>query len=477
MKRMLTVLLMVSMLLSLAACGREEAKEIIPVPETNANLKETDTLEIVMPSEDPTSMGNFTWMENMRSFFAEFYPDVEMKIQYVPAEEYGTVVAAAMMAGSGPDIIFPQQMQNSDLYKMMDSGALLNLDQVIKQDEQFHEEDYLDGVLEGARYKGGLYMMPLSIKTTYLTGSQEQNGRSGITESATDSIFTLLEEAARITRARKEDGDTEYRGMISSFLWKDDQQFRGTEWESEIVPETTHFFDIDIPLVNYETKEVLLDEELLRRWAKAMMDYGEASDYTKEDRGFNAENIYNGTATMEYEHFNVYYEIVRSQFRVAGEGETPWLQALPGVTGEKVSHISNCLAINAGGKNQLNAWRIIKLMLSDFSQGSVYGADTLDGYPILKTAYTDSSSCIQTDIKAEWARMGEEDGTVYRALSDEQYSALIDELMSPGKVLLPDSGPVKALFREAMLPYFDGEQDLDAAITALKDKLGIYVSE
>ncbi len=483
-KRLLALTLSAALLLGLSACGGEtKPKEIIPIPDADVDLQETDELVVYLLDGTIDDLGWFYHFQTyMLSEFREFYPDIDLKVEKVPASEYGSIVATELMAGGGPDIIFPNMMKSSDLYKTMDSGAFLNLEKVMEQDENFRAEDYIDGVLDGARYKGGLYLMPLSLKTAYLTGSREALDRVGVSETDLTDFWTLMDTAARVTQEQRAAGDENYLGFLYNYLWDDEPQYRGVSGTD--VPSAIDVFpDTGIPLVDYERKEILPEEENLRRWAEAVSAYADAQCFTL-DRGTISPmmfiNIARGEASVQYDQLYTQMSVFMTAYGAVGEGESAFVKPVPGPSGEKVSRIVQSLAINANSKNQKNAWRFVKLMTGFSIQGTIYGVDQMDGLPVLKAAYTDEISYMQTEMKNDWVEMEDitdEYGVKYAQLGDEEYDAIVQELMNPGKVLLPESGPVQTMFEEALLPYFDGKAGLDECMSKLRSKLEIYVSE
>lgn len=62
-------------------------------------------------------------------------------------------------------------------------------------------------------------------------------------------------------------------------------------------------------------------------------------------------------------------------------------------------------------------------------------------------------------------------------VSDEEWTRYVQEIMTPGTVLLPISGPVQTMLEEVAMPYLKSETALEECMGQLEDKLRIYISE
>ena len=87
---------------------------------------------------------------------------------------------------------------------------------------------------------------------------------------------------------------------------------------------------------------------------------------------------------------------------------------------------------------------------------------------------------LQSWIRTCWSKL-EADFSYYECyfadLTGAEWEHFVAEISTPGKILLPESGPVKAMVVDAFSPYFAGRKNVDECISVLKNQLKLYVSE
>ena len=249
----------------LTGCGG--GKRDAPIVDAPVDLRKTQELVLYIPK----AAGEYTAPNKLMEEYRDFYSRVKLKVEYIPAESYGSRVAAELMAGGGPDIIFPSWLQDSDLYKMMDNGAFLNLDELMEQDGQFHRENYVEGVLEAARYRDQQYLMPLSYQTPFLMGSEEGLSQVGFRSESLTNIYALLKECTRITQNELSGGNSNYLSFLGSFFWANH-------------PEVASYllFQSDIRMMDYESKIPLPDEDSLVQWLSSAKAYNDIQRFSSE---------------------------------------------------------------------------------------------------------------------------------------------------------------------------------------------------
>ena len=150
MKKYISFVLLIGLILSLTACNTENSSGMMDPP--------TSQLSLYIPYIYTLQY------EEALEMFEQRYPDVEVTItrqedqNYETArEEYIQILKNEVMAGKGPDLIlFTDEFE--DVYKTMDAGAFCDLTPYMQQDADFWNE-YSKPVLDGGVYKEKQYVV------------------------------------------------------------------------------------------------------------------------------------------------------------------------------------------------------------------------------------------------------------------------------------------------------------------------------
>ena len=130
------------------------------------------------------------WLAKGIAIFNQTYKnDINLIVEDFSTGDYEANCAAyrdrvtiELMAGSGPDVIFPYWL-DIDLNKTMKNGLFLDLSPYFEQDKDFHKEDYLTNIFEAGCFDGKQYVVPLMVETPFLisnTSKIEEIGLSGL---------------------------------------------------------------------------------------------------------------------------------------------------------------------------------------------------------------------------------------------------------------------------------------------------------
>lgn len=126
---------------------------------------------------------DYDWsVKNAVRSFTEKRKDVKIESEVCSADSYDESVmkmAAEIMAGEGPDIIFFTPTMFNSLYKTMKSGAFCDLNPLIANDETFGSLDLNQEILDTGVYQGKRYFIPLRYGIPLLMttdGILEENG-------------------------------------------------------------------------------------------------------------------------------------------------------------------------------------------------------------------------------------------------------------------------------------------------------------
>lgn len=102
------------------------------------------------------------FLSNAAREFEKEHPDIKINLintRDIPYEEYRERLNTELMAGKGPDILCGFGYYTKDY---MNKGLFVNMDEMIKKDKEFDSNDYYLSLIDGSRYNGELYALPLT---------------------------------------------------------------------------------------------------------------------------------------------------------------------------------------------------------------------------------------------------------------------------------------------------------------------------
>ncbi len=474
----ISILLALCMMIMLAACGPEpevpeEPVERVEIPETEPDFTETDEL-LIWSFDNRLSSSVREYSDsgmNLIDMFASLYPNVKITVEYLPGtiEENKSFYLKKDWEGRTPDLLWlsdfpggtipgitfhPGEDTYQDVYELIEEGKLLDLNDFIEEDSEFDVSLYDEKMLAAGIYRGGRYLLPLSGGTNdkTLLGSKEAMEQTGFSEKAWSDGAALMKELARIQR------DGAYKNVIA---------------DSEIYERLQQnvFYACDPDLVDRETGIVTASREGLR-------DFCQAWKELFYDSGLDREATYSvgsvNDLILEDKHLFQFAEGV-DFYRLSGIKTelSPVFKNFPnlegGVTGEALS----CLGVCAEGENQLNAWRFIKLMLSEEVQEN---EDTLWWEENLPSRLSARERYVQRLLDtAEKSAAKESLFGKSAPLTDEEQEMCRTALLEVDSYQIA-SPAVFALFTEQMEPYFAGVEKYEDCVENLKAALREYLA-
>ena len=439
-------------MLSFIGCksdNSEIAEKIVEGPHLS-DLVETDTLVIyIQPNSEA--------LERRRIDMFQKSSGVKVEVVRVDADSktFAERVLNDVAGGGGPDIIFTDQMIALDLWKTAVNHGFLDLTEILAEDPDFHEEDYLDGVFETGRYNGRQYTIPLSYQLRFAVSPAEMLKKLGFDWEKIDTMEDFLNEIVRLTPKAK-DSYPSFKKMMAvhNYLFN-------LLWSS------------GVPLIDYESGKVLPDEKAFRELLEAYKayytwDYDE-STYGKGVWHPNEKVVLSGGQYTFWLPGNI--ENLASGLCIAREKDCEiCYQVIPDMTGNTTACVDTQIAIRANAVNTLNAWKFVKYMLSDDAQEDQW-ASLYYSLPIRKSAVMNrlrnqpAVTAAGTYDYANYAISEEEAEDIYNMLTD------IDRFVPR----LPQA-PWEFV-EETMLPFLQDEKSYNDCLKELKSKLTFYLSE
>ena len=291
----------------------------------------------------------------------EYYPEVTWDdIATGKAQTYFEKLSADIMTGNGPDVFVINSDWNSyigDLYKKMDAGAFLDLNEVIKGDAEFDIGEYEQRVLDAGLYKGKRYFLPFSYRVpAYITAKErlENLGMAPEDFYGYERFITaceIVQEKERLLFAST--GLTFYKNASAC------------GWFDECIDFETGAVDLELStterIVKLAAGEHLLSDEILNGI-------------------ITMHNSYNLFLTEEYSLANFAESPVdfASFLNEAGaNGDDIVMLPVPNATGYHTAYVADYCMISGATDNPGTAWKYVKCFLSDRIQESSFQVTTI----------------------------------------------------------------------------------------------------
>lgn len=396
--------------------------------------------------------------------YKELYPDVNVTVEefvvdrsiwnYSEVQDgYTSRLTAELTAGKGPDVIFLHSLYSPsgevvfDIYKMMDSGRLLDLKETLEQDKDFNRDDYFAKVLDAGIYKGRQYTIPISFDppVTYSNvGALEQ---IGLDISQNTDISAFIAQMLRCMPAAEQTPG--FSAMMLPY------QLRSL------------FDSSGLMLIDYENKKMLPDENSFRAFCESYKPYYEYD--VAEIKGIT--DVVDGSLIYQRD-MSFLSDYIQTAGMIEANGGVA-IGAIRGMDGKLYADTVDYVSINAASKNQLNAYNFIKLLISPEMQLlDTDMAGIIRGLPIHKDSFAAAS-------EREWKNMNESwiPGQNFTPVSQEQFDLFTNLATGIDSCILINFGPSIVALDNYMTPYFKGEKSYEDCVAELKSKLGLYLSE
>ncbi len=424
----------------------EEEPEPVEGPKL-ADLVETDTLVIYIMKENETLD-----QRRINQFIVDY--DVDVEVVRIAADEYQERVMNDLASGIGPDILFLNDLYSLDITKAAMNGNFLDLTDILAEDPDFLEDNFLDGVFDVCRVNGRQYTIPVSYVLPLTMSSEEKLEELGFDWDDIDTTADFTENIAHLTP------DVTEAPGFTQMLYSQNYFYR-LLWAS------------GVPLIDYENNGILPDEKGLREFLEGYKAYF-PYDYNEGDGTRSASDgsgiLASGICAF---WFPSRINDITSTIQMMTDRSCDYeIQSIPSQEGDIVGTIYGQMAISANAKNTLNAYNFIKFMLSAEAQEDQF---TLTGYmPIHKEA-------IQKSIY-EAPMLYENQGYFFEdletpAFSEEEANVIETAVIGVDRFvqMVPDN--LKNMLFDTMLPFFRDETSYKDCLNELKNKLTLYLSE
>ncbi len=436
------------LLLTFVGCAQKNGSA---APHSPADLKATNSLVLyIMPESERRIQGQIDLYEKLYDI------EVEKVIVNGGVEAYVERVMNDLASGSGPDVLFLDYLY-MDIVKAALNNNFLDLTDVLAEDPNFSEDNYVAGVFEAGQFDGRQYVIPTSFFPMVFLSAESKLEELGFDWERIKKASEFFEELSRLTPFAEH--NTNYSQMLES---------KNSFW--------LLFPYSGIRLLDYENAEVLPDEEALREYLQAYKTY---FPYDYDEAGTFIMTNYGEEGLLSGEYFfwpaTSVAALTRNIDTLEKASYGYELYPLPSEAGEITGIAFGQIAISANSKNSLNAYNFVKMLLSADVQSS---PSLYFGYiPIRKES-------IQTLVYGTYQRDNSHEGETYTfsgyrstELSSEELDEIVETITGVDRFTQKVSQHVYDILLDTMLPYFQDEASYEDCLSELQNKLTLYLSE
>lgn len=286
--------------------------------------------------------------------FESLYPGVNVTVERYGEDEIKERIRADLPAGKGPDLLVFGETTIPDVYKTESTGLFADLGGYFDADPEIDRADFVPGVMNGMLFRGLQYVVPLHYEVPILVTTEALLRETGVEDP---SAFENFAEAARRYKEAHPDG-TLFVDMVdadpTSVNLKAIARYAG------------------IPFIDYPHEEVSCDEERFRTYIDLLKLYDvpdyDVGNYTGQEYKMSSDYLAYGALLKKDCLFDYFDTDVLSFFTAYKRlrGEDAAVTFLPrNPDGAVLAEIKLMASIPEASKNKLNAWRLLKILLSD----------------------------------------------------------------------------------------------------------------
>lgn len=456
-----------------------DQNEFLTVYSDNKFVKFTYDASIPTVPNDKITVYSLTDDDMVRQTIAAYqtqYPDFYIEYQIgmdeggITREDAIKKLNTQLLGGSGPDVIMLDGM-NIDTY--VEKGVLMDLTDIV--DEVDQREGLYRNLIDNLKSDDRICAVPtvfglpaVAGKKDYVDGISDYKSLADMLEKAREAypdknLLTVCSASGIMKRT----------ATVCAPSWKDAQGQLDLQKIQEFLEQTKRLYDAQMNGVPEDQVEI---------YQQYYMVSGENGRSYEDDKYFSMMTdtpylmkecpFYYGNLLTVYN-----YQSMLSVPRTDGFEDTAY-RLLNGQSSNVYQPLS-IAGINAATKNPDAAEQFLRLMLSTTVQGTMeYGLPINKKAVAAKFAYDESK--LQENGAQSSVTFSDEDGLAFGyniyPVDQEGIDQLEQWIASLDTPYLSDFVLEEAVYAQGT-KYLEGEQDIDAAVKAIADSVGIYLSE
>jgi ABC-type sugar transport system, periplasmic component len=468
-KRTLSLLIAVLTMIPLSVgCGTEEETDTTSEV-GNAVQEETeyvqtwespDYSDFEMPGETNElvvySDGTASFLAEAIGLFKKQYPEVNVVTKALGQDEYLTLIRTEIPAGSGPDFLVSIAKDLPDVYKTMVTGIFEDLNPYFTNDDEIDLSSFNEGVLSGGVMRERRYLVPIMYGLNTVITTEEALAENGISSADLLTFDRFCDSCAKF-KENNPDSHLFSSGVTlgSSF---------------DYLKEMTQSFAIE--MIDYDRQAVALDHDAFQKamdtvklwYKKGRPDVNEGNESVLLARRYC---LFNNRTSRDISMF-LDMEVLKEK------EETPLLVAIPDQFDGVTAQIMYYYAMPQASANKLNAWRFLKILLSEDIQlgnpqaSSIWNVNTFLGLSVHNESVKKRLALIREKLPGEYNE--------FIPISAEETEAFYDITTRVTRsVLLPPI--LRTYLKDNMEPYLKKKAEYDDCFNDLLNVLKLYKDE
>ena len=460
-KRIISAILLASILTAgLTACGTEETAKDTSAPVSgNPSDSAQDDTEPPPETEPLPDYTDFTFPEETDTLvvytsgmlsqtlnpavkiFKELYPEVTVDLRNLSEEEHQTLLQTEIPAGGGPDLLFSYGIDLPDIYKTMTTGVFTDLNYYLYNDEEFNFEDYIQGVFTGGQIAGRQYMVPVQVRVPVVMTTMGILEENGIALESLSTYDGFLDACVTFKQNNPDSGIFDYGA---------DEAYMDVLYEY-----------CGLNFIDYANNTINMDKTVLNEFADICKLY-----YNPQAKDPLAGDTINSFAERKFlfQTYNTSSFILINDVSLVRRSlqDIPYIIPVPDPYEGSTAYLMTCAAIPEGSANKLNAYRLLKILLSEEVQ---YGKAIL-GNPVHRGSFRKD---FETEVNQfiEWG--------FDEAIRDD-VNHLIEKCFNITRAFASPT-IIRRYLNLELTPYLTGTRSFDDCFDNLKNTIELYKDE
>lgn len=377
-----------------------------------------------------------------------------------------------IMAGNGPDVVILDGLP-ADSY--IDKGFLSDLSPVLEN--LSGEAALFENIVDSFGQDGSIYMVPCEIALPAVYGKEEYVSQMKDLGSMADMVEKMRQEhpGENLVAICSSEGIMKMFAMASAPSWKTASGEIDIDKISDFLVQTGRIYDAQMEG---------LPQEIIDQWNAVdeyyIQDYGVARTDIKYFRyGLDDIRYIGGSSLFESGCFLYAYGYASTtSISKINNFEDTVIIPMPGQS-ENVFYPKTLAGISSTAQNAERAEDFLRVLLGKENQSS-----TFDGFPINQAAFDEAFTIDRSYLDEDgiYGAVASSDGEGHYVEmdiywpDDDQIADFREWMESVDTPYIEDSFLEEAVYEEGA-EYMEGGQSLDEAVTAIEEKLKIYLAE
>lgn len=381
------------------------------------------------------------WLDNRIDGFRSLYPSVQINITAFEGEtakvDYEKKLQATLMAGNGPDLVFLNGTEFSDVNKvLLQSGIFSDLTELYQSDASFNIADYDESAWKAGNIDGKQLCAPICYSLPIVLTDSTRLADLSFDYQKPQSYVDFINASLSLTQ----------KGIPQDKIF----------YQNDLAALQAGFISYaGISLADYNAETGIVDIENFKNAAECAKRIGKLTHDGKLGLYKPADALCSKEALFVVSRTGGIRQNTSNASKLKQNGQVPVF--FPLISADKLIHgtLELAVAIPEKSQNKQAAFNFIKLMLSDVCQMSDI---CMMNFPVNKKS-------VAASLEHTYATL------------DAPCAESLEKILSAPKKLSFLAGSVEKMLAEAMAPYFNDSASIDDCIKNYNQSVEFYLSE